>query len=64
MTLKDDKKASHIRHLSYQIVAQLPEDTGEALLVLEYAKRVLLHPLDQGTEPVPLKLVERGENGC
>ena len=58
---QNGKHLSHIRHLAYQIVAQLPEDTGEALLVVEYVKRVLLHPLDSGVEPIPFKIVEKGD---
>lgn len=63
MGIKKGRNIEHIRHLAYQIVAQLPEDPGEALLVIEYAKRVLLHPLSEGMEPIPLKLVDRREGG-
>lgn len=61
MGIKKGQNIGHIRHLAYQIVAQLPEDAGEALLVIEYAKRVLLHPLSEGLEPVPFKVVDRRE---
>jgi hypothetical protein len=51
---------SHVRHLAHQIVAQLPEDTNDALLVLEYARRLMLIPLDDyKAEAVPLKIVDK-----
>lgn len=38
---------SHLRHLALQIAAQLPEDTPEAIKVLEYARKLLMQPLDE-----------------
>lgn len=60
MSTKPGKNAQHAKHLAFQIVAQLPESTPEALQVLDYARRLLLHPLDDEDPVVALKVVERG----
>lgn len=59
MSGRNDKFDNHIRHLAHQIIVQMPEETGEALLVLEYAKRLLLLPLEQTEARAALKLVEK-----
>ena len=59
MTGRIHKNHEHIRHLAYQIVAQLPEETAEAILVLEYAKRLLMLPMEQTLEPIPLRVVDK-----
>jgi hypothetical protein len=53
------KNTSHIRHLAFQILAQLPEETAEALEVLKYAARLVQQTADSATEPITLKLVDR-----
>ncbi len=50
---------SSVRHLAYQILAQLPEDEREAIRILEYARQILLHPIEeQAHNPIVMKLVE------
>lgn len=58
MTPSQTTQRLHAKHLAFQIVAQLPEEPGEALLVLEYARRLILHPLEEEDTVVALKLVE------
>lgn len=51
---------SRIRHLAYQILAQLPEEEEAALRILQYARQLLLHPVEEQEQPpVVMKLVER-----
>lgn len=54
-----NKGNSHIRHLAFQIVAQLPEEIGEAMLVLKYAERMLMYDVENDARPAVLKLVEK-----
>lgn len=61
MQVNNQKNNSHVIHLARQIVAQLGEDTAEGLLVLEYAKKMLLQPLDEPEERPTLSLV-KGRN--
>lgn len=57
------EKQCHIRHLAFQIIAQLPEDETAAVRVLDYARQVLLNPLAvPAAEIVPLKIVDKGSS--
>lgn len=58
MVKNNDEKRSFIRHLAYQIVAQLPEDSADALLVLGYATRLVEHPIEQPDTTAALKIVK------
>lgn len=42
MAEKQKQFDPHVKHLAHQIVAQLSEDEGEALLVLEIARQLVL----------------------
>ncbi len=49
----------HNKHLAFQIVAQLPEEQADALVVLEYARRLVLQELDEPAVVSTLRLVEK-----
>ena len=52
------QKDQQIRHLAFQIIAQLPEDTTEAVRVLDYAKLVLIEAPGVAVEgPIQLRVV-------
>lgn len=54
------RKQCNIKHLAFQIVAQLPEEVPDALRVLEYARRLLVEgPSEGATAVIPLKVVAR-----
>jgi hypothetical protein len=59
LSIKKSKNTNHTRHLAFQIVAQLPEEVAEAMEVLDYARRLLLYPLDESGAPVPLRIVKK-----
>lgn len=60
MQQNNSAKMMHARHLAYQILSQLPEEPGEAILILECAKQLLLQPFESQTAPIAtLKLVEK-----
>lgn len=61
MSKEKNKNTAHIRHLSYQIVAQLPEDQAEAILVLDYAKHLLLREDWPVNPPIEMKLVKKSD---
>lgn len=58
MSVRQKQTDSHLRHLALQIAAQLPEDTPEALKVLEYARKLLLQPLDEPDPANVFRLVD------
>jgi hypothetical protein len=41
------KKHSHLRRLAIQIVSQLPDNTADALVVLDHARDLLVRFLDE-----------------
>lgn len=43
-----------MRHLAFQIAAQLPEDVGEALKVLDYTRKLVLHTVEESAAPLTL----------
>lgn len=55
------KSYSSIRHLGWQILAQLPAEPEDALAIIEFCRVELLKPENRGDAAiVPLKLVESG----
>lgn len=56
------RKDLQIRHLAFQVIAQLPEEVREALRILDYARKVLIlveAPSVAPQAPIPLKVVSR-----
>lgn len=59
MVSKNSANTGHIRHLAFQIVAQLPEDVADALLVLAYARRMIEQEFDLAPVAATLKIVKK-----
>lgn len=58
MSASTGRNSKHLIHLAHQIIAQLPENEEEALMVLRFATYMLLHPPLVEAAEVILRIVK------
>jgi hypothetical protein len=57
MRQSNEQLGLHIRHQAFQILAQLPEDPGQALRILDCARQLLTGEKAPDKAPIELKMV-------